>query len=321
MLLDTRGLSVHFSSDSGPVHVISNLNFGIDPGEVFCIVGESGCGKSMTAYSIMGLLPENARSSGEILFKGSDLLTLDDESYRNLRGKEISMIFQEPMTSLNPVLKVGYQIGEVLMTHYGTSKKEAISKAVELMNTVRIPSAEIRANEYPHQMSGGMRQRIMIAMAIACKPSLLIADEPTTALDVTIQSEILKLIRGLKDENNMSVLFITHDLGIVSEIADRVGVMYAGRIVETASTSEILKEPKHPYTMGLLNSLPAERGRPLIPIRGNVPRPDDLPSGCKFSDRCDHVIESCRAEEPVLKETLPGHFTRCIRAGEDLWRS
>jgi peptide/nickel transport system ATP-binding protein len=320
-LLDVRGLNVSFKSSSSLTNIISDLSFYIDHGEVFGIVGESGCGKSMTAYSIIGLLPENAVSEGEIIFNGKNLLRLDPEELRVLRGKDISMIFQEPMTSLNPVLKVGYQIAEVMMTHYGTPKKEALAKAIELMKDVRIPSAEIRVNEYPHQMSGGMRQRIMIAMAIACRPSLLIADEPTTALDVTIQAEILKLMRSLKDMHNMSMLFITHDLGIVSEITDRVGVMYAGRFVESASTTRILNEPKHPYTMGLIDSLPEEKGKPLVPIPGNVPRPEDLPAGCKFYDRCRFAVDDCNKEEPDLTEIVKDHFVRCIRAGEQLWHS
>ena len=320
-LLEVRGLNVSFKSSSSSTKVISDLSFHLDHGEVLGIVGESGCGKSMTAYSIIGLLPGNAVSEGEIIFKEKDLLQLDPEELRTLRGKEISMIFQEPMTSLNPVLKVGYQIAEVLMTHYGTPKKEALTKAIGLMNDVRIPSSEIRVNEYPHQMSGGMRQRIMIAMAIACRPSLLIADEPTTALDVTIQAEILKLMRSLKDAHNMSMLFITHDLGTLSEITDRVGVMYAGRFVETASTTSVLNEPKHPYTMGLIDSLPEEKGKPLNPIPGNVPRPEDLPAGCKFHDRCRFAIHDCNKKEPDLTEIIEGHFVRCIRAGESLWHS
>lgn len=319
MLLDIRGLTVSFPSSPSPTRVISNLTISVDQGEVFGLVGESGCGKSMTAYSIIGLLPETAEVEGSISFNDRELLGLDPEELRRIRGKEISMIFQEPMTSLNPVLKVGYQVAEVFMTHYGTPKREAVSKSIDLMRSVRIPSPEIRANEYPHQMSGGMRQRIMIAMAIACQPSLLIADEPTTALDVTIQAEILKLIRSLKDETGMSVLFITHDLGIVSEITDRVGVMYAGRIMETSGTSDILRAPKHPYTKGLLDSLPVEKGKPLIPIPGSVPRPDDLPAGCKFSDRCKYRIPDCQRKEPEFTEVNTGHFARCIRAEESLW--
>ncbi|GBD98394.1 oligopeptide transport ATP-binding protein OppD [bacterium BMS3Abin07] len=320
-LLDVRELSVGFSSLYSSIKVISDLSIHVDHGEVFGLVGESGCGKSLTAYSIMGLLPENAYAEGAVFFKDKNLLEIDREELRKLRGKDISMVFQEPMTSLNPVLKVGYQIAEVFMAHYGTSKKEALSRAVELMKAVRIPSSELRVNEYPHQMSGGMRQRIMIAMAIACRPSLLIADEPTTALDVTIQAEILQLIRNLKDEDNMSVLFITHDLGIVSEITDRVGVMYAGRIVESATVSNILNSPRHPYTMGLLDSLPTVKGKPLKPIPGNVPRPEDLPEGCRFSDRCRFAMSDCHDVEPELAEAAPGHLARCIRAGESLWHS
>jgi len=319
MLLEVRGLDVGFRQDGSSTSIISSLDFHIEDGEVFGLVGESGCGKSMTAYSIMGLLPENTFCSGEVLFRGRNLLDLDSEEMRQVRGREISMIFQEPMTSLNPVLKVGYQIAEVFMTHFNTPGKEAMEKAVDLMRAVKIPSPELRAREYPHQMSGGMRQRIMIAMAIACQPSLLIADEPTTALDVTIQSEILKLISSLRDDRGMSVLFITHDLGIVAEITDRVGVMYAGRIVETAPAAEILHAPLHPYTRGLLDSLPVVRGRPLNPIPGNVPKPDELPEGCTFSDRCRYAVDECRRTEPALTATGAGRMVRCIRAGENLW--
>jgi oligopeptide/dipeptide ABC transporter ATP-binding protein len=267
----------------------------------------------------MGLLPENAYAEGVIHFKGRDLLTLDKESMRRIRGKEISMIFQEPMTSLNPVLTIGYQIAEVFTTHTGLSRKSAMEKVVELLKAVKIPSPEIRLKEYPHQMSGGMRQRVMIAMAIACNPSLLIADEPTTALDVTIEAQILDLMRSLKEERNMAVLLITHDIGVIAENAARAAVMYAGRIVETSAVSQVLETPKHPYTMGLLESLPKRRGIPLKPIPGSVPRPDELPPGCKFSDRCRYMIPQCRKQEPALREITPGHFARCIRAEEIRW--
>lgn len=320
-LLDVRGLNVTFQSRQKQLRVVTNLSFHIGTGEVFGLVGESGCGKSVTAYSILGLLPQNASAAGDVVFQGKDLLKLDPAAMRALRGKEIAMVFQEPMTSLNPVLTIGYQIAEVLMAHLGMSKRDAMAMAVELMRSVRIPSPEVRVREYPHQMSGGMRQRIMIAMAIACKPALLIADEPTTALDVTIQAEILNLMKTLKDERHMSMLFITHDLGIVSEITERVGVMYAGRIVETASTRELLDTPRHPYTMGLLDSLPVARGRPLKPIQGTVPLPDSIPAGCTFSDRCRYVIEACRQEEPALLEVSPSHYARCIRTGEIAWQS
>jgi oligopeptide/dipeptide ABC transporter ATP-binding protein len=318
-LLEVRDLSISFSTSSGPLNVVNKLNFLINEAEVFGLVGESGCGKSLTALAIMGLLPENSFAEGELHFKSRDLLTTDKESMRRLRGKEISMIFQEPMTSLNPVLTVGYQIAEVLTTHMGLSRKTATEKVVELLKAVSIPSPEIRLKEYPHQMSGGMRQRIMIAMAIACNPSLLIADEPTTALDVTIEAQILELMRNLREERNMAVLLITHDIGVIAENAERAAVMYAGRIMETSRVSEVLETPKHPYTIGLLESLPKRKGVPLKPIPGSVPRPEELPPGCKFSDRCGYMIPDCRKEEPALREITRGHFARCIRAEEMQW--
>jgi oligopeptide/dipeptide ABC transporter ATP-binding protein len=318
-LLAVRDLNIFFSTAAQPVNVVSNLNFDIAESEIFGLAGESGCGKSITALSILGILPSLAHATGEISFRGRNLLTLDRESIRRVRGKEISMIFQEPMTSLNPVLTIGYQIAEVLMTHEKMKKKDAMDKAVGLLRSVRIPSPEVRVREYPHQMSGGMRQRVMIAMAIACNPSLLIADEPTTALDVTIQAQILELLKGLRQERKMSMLFITHDLAIIAENADRVGIMYAGRIMELAGTGEIFRDPRHPYTMGLLDSLPKEKGKALNPIPGVVPRPEALPPGCKFSDRCRFVIEECRKAEPGLDEITPKHFARCIRAREISW--
>ncbi|MBI5633972.1 MAG: ABC transporter ATP-binding protein [Nitrospirae bacterium] len=318
-LLGVRDLNIFFRSAAEPVNVVSNLNFEIKESEIFGLAGESGCGKSITALSILGILPASARAEGEILFKGRNLLTLERESLRRIRGNEISMIFQEPMTSLNPVLTIGYQIAEVLVTHKAMKKKDAMDRAVELLRSVRIPSPELRAREYPHQMSGGMRQRVMIAMAIACNPALLIADEPTTALDVTIQAQILELIQGLREEKKMSILFITHDLAIISENAARVAIMYAGRIMELAATRDIFSNPRHPYTMGLLDSLPQQRGKDLKPIPGFVPRPEALPPGCKFSDRCSHVIGECRKAEPGLDEIAQGHFSRCIRAREISW--
>src|SRR4030043_1749773 len=246
-LLKISNLNVYFRSANSSIKVVSGLNFEINEAEVFGLVGESGCGKSLTALSIMGILPRNAFAEGEIIFKGKNLLKLDKESMRRLRGKELSMIFQEPMTSLNPVLTVGYQVAEVLTTHKGISKREAMANTVDLLRAVKIPSPEIRIKEYPHQMSGGMRQRVMIAMAIACKPSLLIADEPTTALDVTIQAQILDLLRNLREERNMAVLLITHDIGVIAENADTAAVMYAGRIMETAAGPDILGTPRHPY--------------------------------------------------------------------------
>jgi len=318
-LLTVKGLDISFGPRNKSVTVVSRLNFDIKEAEVFGLVGESGCGKSLTALSIMGILPRNAYASGEIIFKGNNLLTLDRESMRRLRGKEVSMVFQEPMTSLNPVLAIGYQVAEVLLTHMNISKRDAMAAAVELLRAVKIPSPEIRIEEYPHQMSGGMRQRVMIAMAIACRPSLLIADEPTTALDVTIQAQILDLLGSLRQERNMAMLLITHDLGIIAENAERAAVMYAGRIVEISRVTNLLNSPTHPYTMGLLESLPKKRGIPLKPIAGSVPKPDELPPGCKFSDRCPYMISGCQKEEPVLREIAPGQFTRCIRSEEIAW--
>jgi peptide/nickel transport system ATP-binding protein len=320
-LLTVKGLDISFGPRNKPVTVVSRLNFEIKEAEVFGLVGESGCGKSLTALSIMGILPKNAFASGEIIFKGRNLLTLDHESMRRLRGKEISMVFQEPMTSLNPVLTMGYQVAEVLLTHMNLSKRDAMAAAVELLKAVKIPSPEVRIKEYPHQMSGGMRQRVMIAMAIACRPSLLIADEPTTALDVTIQAQILDLLSSLRQERNMAMLLITHDLGIIAENAERAAVMYAGRVVEISRVTNLLNSPKHPYTVGLLESLPKTKGIPLKPIAGSVPKPDELPPGCKFSDRCPYIISRCQEEEPALREIEPGQFTRCIRSEEIAWAS
>lgn len=320
-LLKVKGLDISFGPKNKPIKVVSRLNFEIEEAEVFGLVGESGCGKSLTALSIMGILPQNAFAEGEIVFKGNNLLTLNHESMRRLRGKEISMVFQEPMTSLNPVLTIGYQISEVLLTHLNMSKRDAMASSIELLRSVKIPSPEIRIKEYPHQMSGGMRQRVMIAMAIACRPSLLIADEPTTALDVTIQAQILDLLRSLRQERNMAMLLITHDLGIIAENAERAAVMYAGRIVETSQVLNLLKSPKHPYTIGLLESLPKTKGVPLKPIAGSVPKPDELPPGCKFSDRCPYMIPECQKEEPGLREIASGQFARCIRSEEIVWVS
>ena len=312
-LLDIHNLSVFFNTDRGPLKVVSDLSLDINKAEVFGLVGESGCGKSLTALSILRILPPNAFTGGEIGFNGKNLLSLPEDEMRQTRGKDISMIFQEPMTSLNPVLTVGYQIAEALTAHFNLSNKEAMNKAVGLLRSVKIPSPEMRVKDYPHQMSGGMRQRVMIAMAIACNPSLLIADEPTTALDVTIQAQILDLIQGLRRERQMAVLLITHDLSIISEQADRVAIMYAGRLMELADVDELFRNPLHPYTIGLLESLPSEKGKALKPISGFVPAPGHLPEGCKFSDRCFAMREECTRAEPELTEVSKNHFVRCIR--------
>jgi oligopeptide/dipeptide ABC transporter ATP-binding protein len=315
-LLSVENLNISFINDK-PLKIVDSISFKIEQEDVLGLVGESGCGKTLTALSVIKLLPSNAVSSGSVVFKGENLLTLKDKKLQNLRGKEISMIFQEPMTSLNPVFTIGYQIAEVLMTHKNINKKQALKETVELLRDVKIPSPELRIKEYPHQMSGGMRQRVMIAMAIACNPSLLIADEPTTALDVTIQAQILELLGSLKEKNRMSILLITHDLGIVAEWAHRVEVMYAGRIVEEADVREIFNNPKHPYTIGLFESLPKQKGERLSPIPGQVPKMDELPMGCKFSMRCRYMIEECREKEPeLLPVNSSQHLSRCIRARE-----
>lgn len=318
-LLSIRNLSVLFKTDRGVLRVVSGLSLEIGKAEVFGLVGESGCGKSLTALSLLGILPHNAYAEGEILFNGKNLLALSEEEMRRIRGKDLSMVFQEPMTSLNPVLTIGYQVAEALQAHFDLTKRDALDKAVELLRAVRIPSPELRIKDYPHQMSGGMRQRVMIAIAIACNPSLLIADEPTTALDVTIQAQILELLKGLRKQRDMAVLLITHDLSIISEQADRVAIMYAGQIVELAGVEALFRNPLHPYTIGLLNSLPVAKGTALRPISGFVPTPDRFPEGCRFSDRCPEVRDACRRTEQVLEEIEQNHFVRCMRCRE-LWK-
>jgi len=315
-LLSVDDLNVSFTFEKKSLKAVDNVSFKVDSEDFFALVGESGSGKTLTALSIMRLLPPSAIFSGRIFFKEEDIFIKSPEDLRRMRGREISMVFQEPMTSLNPVFTVGFQVAEVLSTHLDISGREAMDRAIELLGSVKIPSPEIRVKEYPHQMSGGMRQRIMIAMAIACNPSLIIADEPTTALDVTIQAQILELIGGLKRTNKMSILLITHDLGIVAEWARRVEVMYAGRIVEKASVRDIFLEPRHPYTMGLLESLPKSKGEKLIPVPGQVPGLKELPPGCKFAPRCRYVIPACREKEPELVPVGDDHFSRCIRAME-----
>ncbi len=311
-LLDIKNLTVSFKTDTGFIKIISDLSFDIKKAEVFGIVGESGSGKSLTALSILRILPPNSFAEGEIFFNKKNLLSLNETEMRDIRGKNISIIFQEPMTSLNPVLTIGRQIREVFLAHFNISKKEAANGAIELLRSVKIPSPELRINEYPHQMSGGMRQRVMIAMAIACNPSLLIADEPTTALDVTIQADILQLLQALRKEREMAILLITHDLSIISEQADKVAIMYAGRIMELANAEELFINPLHPYTYGLLESLPVRRGALLKPIAGLVPSLDSFPEGCKFSDRCYQATDECRRLEPDLVEISENHFVRCI---------
>ncbi|HMK61865.1 MAG TPA: ABC transporter ATP-binding protein [Dissulfurispiraceae bacterium] len=310
-LLEVKDLSITFRSDGDAMQVVSDISFDIGKAEVFGLVGESGSGKSMTALSIMRILPGNAFAEGRIMFRNRNLLAISEEEIRGIRGKDISMIFQEPMTSLNPVLTVGFQVAEALLTHFDMSKSEAMNRSIELLRSVKIPAPELRIKDYPHQLSGGMRQRVMIAMAIACNPELLIADEPTTALDVTIQAQILDLVKRLRQDRKMAILLITHDLSIISEQAERVAVMYAGRIMELAGVEELFGNPLHPYTVGLLESLPDKKGIPLKPISGLVPSPELYPKGCKFSDRCTMTTNACVINEPKLLEVSSGHFVRC----------
>ena len=318
-ILEIKNLSTHFATRAGVVRAVDGVSLAIPKGATLALVGESGSGKSVTSLSVMRLVqPPGRIVSGEIRFDNQNLLSLDGDQMRRLRGREIAMIFQDPMTSLNPVYTVGDQIAEAVQLHERLPRKQAWARAVEMMRRVRIPDAERRAAAYPFQLSGGMRQRVMIAMALACNPRLLIADEPTTALDVTIQAEILELMRALKDEFSLSMLLITHDLGVVAETADRVAVMYAGRIVEEAPVRELFRAPRHPYTEGLLRSVPrlTEAGikqRRLQTIEGTVPSLLELPKGCKFAPRCAYVIPECTEGEPDLLAAGEAHRARCIR--------
>ena len=315
MLLSVKNLSTEFPVKKGIVRAVEDVSFDVDAGEILAIVGESGSGKSVTSLSVMGLLAEPGHvAGGSMEFEGKDLTKLSEKQYRELRGNDMAMIFQEPMTSLNPVYRVGNQIVEAIRTHEKVSKAEAKARAVDLLRKVGIPSPEARINDYPHQMSGGMRQRVMIAMALACNPKLLIADEPTTALDVTIQAQILDLLRRLRDDTGMAVLLITHDLGVVSETADRVVVMYCGQVVEEADVRELFDHPMHPYTLGLLKSIPRledDDTKRLYMIKGMVPNPLEMPPGCHFSDRCDSCMDICRQQIPDLVD-LDGHKVRCF---------
>ena len=319
MLLQIRGLNIRFPSASGQVNAVRDISFEIDRGEVLGLVGESGSGKSVTSLAIMRLVTPQASVSGEILLGANgaepqNLLTLETESMRRLRGSRISMIFQEPMTALNPVMRVGEQIAETVRAHQAVSKKEAWSRAVEALKEVAIVDPEHRARDYPHQLSGGMRQRVMIAMAIVNRPELLIADEPTTALDVTIQAQILDLLGELRQRFGLTMLFISHDLAVVSKVADRVAVMYAGSLVELASRQEIFRNPAHPYTRGLLAAVPTlrtARDRPLQTIEGSVPVLSSLPAGCSFEPRCPFRVPACAEALPPLTEVAPGHWARC----------
>ncbi len=314
-LLDVRNLRPVFETAKGSIAVVDDISFTIDPGEVVGIVGESGCGKSVTALSIMGLLPPKTSrvETGNIFFEQQDLLKKRKSEMRKIIGKKIAMIFQEPMTCLNPVLKIGKQIGEVLKTHENLNRRERKTRILELLTQVGIDSPEKRIRHYPHQLSGGMRQRVMIAMALACRPNLLIADEPTTALDVTIQAQILEIIKQIRRTEKMAVLMITHDLSVISEMAQKVIVMYAGKILEQAPVNDIFKSPLHPYTKGLLNSVPRTEkiGKTLFTIRGAVPAISDLPRGCRFSNRCDQSRDICREREPIMRQLADNRAVCC----------
>jgi oligopeptide/dipeptide ABC transporter ATP-binding protein len=316
-LLEVRSLSTHFFTEDGIVRAVENVSFEIYHGEILSLVGESGCGKTVTGLSILRLIasPPGKVVNGEILLDGRNLLDLEEKEMEKVRGDKISMIFQEPMTSLNPVFTIGNQIMEAILFHQKVNKKEARRKAIEMLDRVNIPSPEKTIDAYPHQLSGGMRQRAMIAMALSCQPRLLIADEPTTALDVTIQAQVLRLLREIQKEMGMAVMLITHDLGVVSEIADRVAVMYAGRVVECGSIESIIQEMRHPYTRGLIHSIPAieKRQKRLPAIPGQVPDAMNLPVGCKFHPRCHLMIEACKKEEPPLFQVNGEHWSRCIR--------
>lgn len=319
MLLEVENLQTEFKVKRGTVKAVNNVSFGVEKGEILAIVGESGSGKSVTSLSVMGLIREPGKvTGGKIMFHGENLVGKSNKEMNKIRGDKISMIFQEPMTSLNPVYKIGDQIMESILTHMDLSKKEAKELAVKMLDLVGIPSPEQRMEDYPHQMSGGMRQRVMIAMALSCNPELLIADEPTTALDVTIQAQILELIDKLRNKIGMAVLLITHDLGVVAETADRVVVMYCGRIVEQADVKDIFTKPLHPYTIGLLESIPRleeDRDR-LYMIRGMVPDPTELPKGCPFADRCDNCMEKCKEHMPALVD-VGGRKVRCFLHSEE----
>ena len=322
-ILEVNDLKTYFGTDEGTVKAVDGVTFHIDRGETLAVVGESGSGKSVTSLSIMRLIasPPGRIAGGEMLFEGQDLVTKNESQMRKIRGNDISMIFQEPMTSLNPVYTVGDQIAEAIQLHQHKNRKQAMKLATEMLDLVGIPEPGKRVHNYPHQMSGGMRQRVMIAMALSCGPKLLIADEPTTALDVTIQAQILDLMRQLQREIGMSILFITHDLGVVAEIADRVVVMYAGRAVEEGSVEDIFAKPQMPYTLGLMNSIPrvdkaAEHQERLEAIPGNVPNPLYLPQGCSFHPRCGFVRDKCKEAIPPLEDTGGGHMVRCIRWDE-----
>ncbi len=319
-VLEVRDLRTYFHTEEGVARAVDGVSFAVGRGQTLGLVGESGCGKSVSAFSIMRLVPDppGRIEDGQILLKGRDLLVLDEEEMRRVRGDDIAMIFQEPMTSLNPVLTCGFQIAEAVVLHQQVPMQEARTRAVEMLRLVGIPAPEQRIDEYPHQLSGGMRQRVMIAMALSCNPDVLIADEPTTALDVTIQAQILALLESLQESLQMAIVMITHDLGVIAETADQVAVMYAGQIVEYAETQALFTRPRHPYTRGLLRSIPrldAEQER-LDIIPGVVPDARVFPQGCRFAPRCPLADDHCRAEVPPLEEVEAGHWASCWKAGD-----
>ena len=316
-LLTVRHLRTHFQSPQGTVRAVDDVSLAVGSGEVLGIVGESGCGKSVLSLSILRLLPMPPAffAGGEILFDGQDLLQASIEEMRRIRGNRISMIFQEPMTALNPVFTIGNQLSEVFRVHRDLSRAEALAQSIGMLETVGVPAPQRRVREYPYQLSGGMRQRVMIAMALACRPALLIADEPTTALDVTIQAQILELMNALREELQTAIVIISHDLGVIAETADRVAVMYTGRVMETAGTLSLFETPRHPYTLGLMRAIPAAGGDAsdgeLYEIEGVVPSLSDLPSGCAFNPRCPRAAAICRESRPELLEVAPGHRVAC----------
>ncbi len=314
-VLEVKNLETTFHTKAGPVKAVNNISYEIDRGQTLGIVGESGCGKSVTSYSLMRLIEKPGQiSGGQVLLNGRDILKLSEAAMEEVRGGEMAMIFQEPMTALNPVLTIGYQMDEQIMKHKKCSPQESRERAIEMLRLVGIPSPEERYLAYPHQLSGGMRQRAMIAMALSCDPTFLIADEPTTALDVTIQAQILELIQTLQQKLNMTVQFITHDLGVISEISDRVMVMYGGQTCEKAETQELFLNPRHPYTAALIASRPkfGERVKRLATIEGSVPAPFELPKGCPFVNRCSRVKSECAGHKPPLVEIKPGHTVACF---------
>lgn len=315
LILEVKNLETTFSTKAGPVRAVNNISYNIAKGKTLGIVGESGCGKSVTSYSLMRLIEKPGRvSGGQVILNGRDILKLNEQEMAEVRGGEMAMIFQEPMTALNPVLTIGYQMDEQIIKHKKCSQKESKERAIEMLRLVGIPSPEERYYAYPHQLSGGMRQRAMIAMALSCDPTFLIADEPTTALDVTIQAQILELIQNLQEKLNMTVQFITHDLGVISEISDTVMVMYGGQTCEQADTQELFLNPRHPYTAALIASRPkfGERVHRLTTIEGSVPAPFELPKGCPFVNRCTRSKNECADNKPPLVEIKPGHTVACF---------